>query len=81
MSNTNNTAVAPWVVKAHEVISKLCLQAYVEANTRPNGMKYKKYRPYTVPEEAQELTKCIAEDDELRAKQIFLYDYKVSNLK
>lgn len=58
----------PWAEKANRIISKLCLQAYREANP----IKRKKHRPYVVPSLAQELVECLDTDDELRAKRLFL---------
>lgn len=68
-----------WIIKAHEIISKLSSQAYYKANFK-NGIQLKKHVPYSIPEEAQELIECIKSNDELKAKQLFNYNYKIQNL-
>ncbi len=58
--------------KAHRIIGVLCMASYVKANTRKNGRRYKKHRPYSVPEEAQDIIDCLNRDDEPTLKAIFM---------
>ena len=61
-----------WEKKAHRIISIVCKQSYKQTNTRKNGKKYKKHRPYHVPQLAKDLIKCLEDQDEERAKALFL---------
>jgi hypothetical protein len=64
-----------WRAKAETIIYKLCAESEKQANTRKDGKRYKKRRPYSVPSLAKDLVKCLGTDDEERAKAIFLsYD-------
>jgi hypothetical protein len=69
-----------WEEKAHRIIGALCLKAYREKNIHSDGTRYKKHRPYAVPEAANSLVKCLSSGDEVMAKHIFMYDYEVSQL-
>lgn len=65
----------PWEQKAHRIIQNLCRESYNQSNTSASGKKYKKHRPYSVPELAEDLIECLANQDEERAKALFLsYD-------
>lgn len=64
-----------WKCKAHEIIAELCTASYRQANFLPNGNKRKKHVPYSVPALAQELVKCLNENDEVSAKSWFHYYY------
>lgn len=66
----------PWRAKAEREIAKLCFASYVQANRLANGSFRKRHVPYSVPEKAQELVACLATNDEIRAKQIFLYELR-----
>ncbi len=66
------TIPMPAVRKAHRIIGVLCMASYVQANTRKDGGRYKKHRPYSVPEEAEELIDCLNRDDEHTLKSIFM---------
>lgn len=67
--------MSPWEVKANKIISSVCFAAWKEANTKPNGQRYAKHRPYSVPDLAASLVSCLATQDEVGAKAIFLsYD-------
>ena len=58
-----------WRDKAHRVIQAECRREY----DRKNKGK-KKHTPYTVPELAEKLISCLRDNDEERAKSIFLYE-------
>jgi hypothetical protein len=65
-----------WEDKAHRLIYNLCRASYLQANTKKDGTKYKKHRPYTVPEFAEKLVDVLGWHDrkkaELEAKRLFL---------
>jgi hypothetical protein len=61
-----------WHDKADKVIANLCFQSWYETNHNRQGKRYKKHRPYAVPEVAADLVECIGTDNEERAKTIFL---------
>ena len=63
-----------WHNKAHREISRLCYAEYLRVNTRKDGQRYKKHHPYSVPEIAERLVDALRTDNELEAKQIFLYE-------
>ena len=67
----SSSTLAPWEVKAHQLISAMCFASWRQAN--PPGRK--RHRPYSVPALAQELVTCLGRNDEVGAKAIFLaYD-------
>jgi hypothetical protein len=68
-----------WRTKAERIIAGLSLAAYTEANTSPLGRKYKKHHPYTIPRIAEELVICLNKNNEVRAKQIFMYELQTAN--
>jgi hypothetical protein len=70
-----------WKDKAHKIIGGLCRESYLKANKLPNGQLRKKHVPYSVPQEAMELVDCLNKNDEERAKQLFMHDYKIGKLK
>jgi hypothetical protein len=61
-----------WEKKAHELIYDLCFEEYKKVNRDKRGIKKKKHIPYRPPELAEELHNCIKNEDEERAKFIFL---------
>ena len=65
-----------WEHKAEKVIAKLCRLAYNQTNYDKNGKKYKRYRPYSAPEDARILTDCLGMKDrqaaEIRAKETMM---------
>ena len=64
----------PWKNKVHRIISKLSMKAYHEANTLKNGRIRKKHKSYTVPQIVDELIECLNNNDEQRAKSIFVWE-------
>lgn len=64
--------VPDWRDKANRIIGELCLSSYLQANTRPDGTRYRKHRPYRVPDDAEMLIRCLAESDEATAKAYFV---------
>lgn len=61
-----------WMAKAHRVINDLCRQSWYQANHDAQGRRYKRHRPYAIPYEAEQLVKCLENQDEEGAKAIFL---------
>lgn len=60
-----------WREKANYMIAKLSLGAYKRENPVPG----KKHKPYAIPELAADLVVCLDDNDEVRAKSLFLsYD-------
>ena len=63
-----------WEDKVERVIGKLSFAAWAHANHDRSGKRYKKHRPYSLPEEAAELVSCLGDRDrhraEVRAKEI-----------
>ena len=74
-------ADAPWREKAKRLIAAFARQAYERENRLPNGKLCKIYRPYALPEVAEELVRCLDTNDEERAKSIFVHSYEVEKLK
>ena len=68
----NGTIPMPAVRKAHRIIGVLCMVSYLKANTRKDGGRYKKHRPYSVPVEAEDIIDCLNRDDEHTLKAIFM---------
>ena len=66
-----------WQDKAHRIIGILCYESFIKANTRKHGGLYKKHKPYSVPDIANELVVCLANDDEKTAKTIFMWTYPI----
>lgn len=62
-----------WRNKASRVIAEHALTAYKRANLLPNGKPRKRHVQYTCPAICDQLVECLRNDDELRAKQIFIY--------
>jgi len=65
-----------WRDKANKLIAEDCMAAYLKANTRKNGKRYKRHHPYSVSELADRLITCLDNQDqvaaEAEAKRIFL---------
>ena len=70
----------PWKEKAHAVIAALSKKSYEQANRLSNGRLRKRHVPYSIPEQAQQLVKCLGNEDEEGAKALFVYDYEISKL-
>lgn len=59
-----------WRDNADRLIGRACFEAWRSANAGK-----RRHVPYRVPDIAQELVECLRDDDEHRAKAIFLsYD-------
>ena len=67
-----------WREKAQRLIGEACMAAYLKANTKPDGTRYKKHRPYSVPEHAQALVDALGANDEHKAKSLMLYTYELN---
>ena len=63
-----------WESKVERVIGKLSYAAWDAANHDRSGHRYKRHRPYRLPEEADELVKTLGMRDrraaEIKAKEI-----------
>ena len=57
-----------WENKVEEVIGKLNHIAWFQANHDKQGKRFKKHRPYRVPEEAQRLVECLGMHDRREAE-------------
>jgi hypothetical protein len=64
-----------WRQKAHQRIATLSYQSWRQANTLKNGARAKYHRPYSIPAEAEELIRCLNENDEHAAKAIFVWGF------
>ena len=64
-----------WRDKAHREIAKAATEAFNQANTKKDGKPYKKRRPYSLPLWASELVECLGNDEEERAKAIFVHEH------
>lgn len=68
-----------WCDKANRIIAELSWDAWHKANHNKQGKRYKKHRPYSVPEDAQMLVECLGDHDqkcgEERAKRYFVWGY------
>ena len=66
----------PWEVKAHAIIFYQSYQAWRRVNVREDGSRYKKNRPYFIPEFSRKLVKILGmhdrEEAEKQAKTLFL---------
>jgi hypothetical protein len=63
-----------WENKIEEVIGKLSYTAWFQANHNKQGKRFKKHRPYRVPEEAQYLVECLGLHDR-RKSEILAKEY------
>lgn len=70
-----------WKEKAHRVINDLCRQSYLKSNRLPDGTLRKRHVPYSIPQEAQDLIRCLKDNDEVGAKEMFLNNYRISKLE
>lgn len=61
-----------WQDKANRIIAQECKRSYEQKNRLKNGQLRKKHVPYPVPELAEELIECLGQNDEERAKAIFI---------
>lgn len=63
-----------WENKVERVISLFAQQAYRDANFDKHGKKYKRPRPYRMPEEAEKLVQVLGMHDrkkaEIKAKEM-----------
>jgi hypothetical protein len=63
-----------WVGKVERVIAKMAYVEWYKMNHAKNGQRYLKHRSYRMPEDAEELVKCLGMKDralaEVRAKEI-----------
>ena len=67
-----NVAAQTWRNKAQRLIGEMCLTSYRQANTKADGTLYKRHHTYSVPAMAQDLIECLNNEDEHRAKSIFM---------
>lgn len=58
-----------WEEKVGKVIGKLAHSAQQAANTDRAGKRYKRHRPYRLPEEADALVKCLGDRDRVRGER------------
>ena len=58
-----------WEEKVQRVIGKLSAEAYRRANTDRTGKKFKRHRPYRIPEEAEALVKCLGDHNRARGEE------------
>jgi len=61
-----------WRSKAHRIIAEECHAAWLEANTKRDGKRCRRQRPYAVPTLAEMLVACLNANDEERAKSLFI---------
>lgn len=61
-----------WREKASRVIGQLCRDAWYKLNHDKHGKRFKRHRPYTVPDDAQTLVDCLNKNDEETAKALFI---------
>lgn len=59
---------ATWESKVQQVIGVLAATAYKKANYNKQGRKYKKHRPYRIPEEADQLVQCLGDRNRKRGE-------------
>ena len=68
-----------WRDKAHKRIAGLSLQSFEQVNRKRDGSYYKRRRPYSIPEEAQELIRLLGshneQEAEREAKSIFVHGW------
>ena len=62
----------PYVIKAQALIQALCTTSWKQANTAPNGHRYARHRPYTVPPLAQALVEQLGRHDEEAIQALLL---------
>lgn len=71
-----------WRGKASRIIAELSHAAWLQANTKRDGSRYKRHRPYTIPKVAEDLVACLGMHDqraaEHRAKQIFCWELQTA---
>ena len=65
----------PWEEKAHKLVTRLCHESYLQANTAPSGRLFNVPVRYTVPVIAEELINCLVINDEETAKAVYLKYY------
>lgn len=61
-----------WQDNAKKAIAEDCKQAYLTAQLNKKGQKYKKRRPYIVPEISRALVNALNNNDEAEAKRLLL---------
>ena len=64
--------VEPYEITAQALISALCSPSWKQANTAPNGHRYKTHRPYTVPARAHALAEQLGRHDEEALKALLM---------
>lgn len=63
-----------WRHKAERIIAAECFESWRRMNHSKSGRRYKKHRPYRVPERSERLLACLNTNDEAGAKAIFIYE-------
>lgn len=71
----------PWRHRAERLIAEASRQEYERAQTKKGGGKYKKHRPYSLPNWVVDLVQALGENDEERAKVIMMYTYEAQNIE
>jgi hypothetical protein len=61
-----------WQDKAKQLVAEHSMQAYKQANFLANGKRRARHVPYSLPEIATALIKCMNGDDEVEAKRLFV---------
>jgi hypothetical protein len=63
------TDYEPWATKARKVMDALCFDSWRVANTKKDGTRYKKHRPYAIPAEVEELIDALKLSDRSKAEK------------
>jgi hypothetical protein len=58
-----------WEAKVHRVIARLAATAHRQSNTDRAGKRYKRHRPYRLPEAAEQLVRCLGDRDRSRGER------------
>ena len=69
-----------WEERAKTVVGKLCKEEFARVNTKKNGQRYKKHRPYVIPETAQSIINALNSNDEELTKALILFSYECRNM-
>lgn len=59
-----------WKDRVNKLVSEMCFESWRKENTKKDGSRYVKHRPYRVPQIACLLVDCLNKNDEARAKAL-----------
>lgn len=69
LAKTGDGSAPGWHAKVHRVIAQMARKSYEQTNTNAAGERYKRHRPYSLPDEANQLVGHLGDRDQVRGER------------